>query len=142
MLIFRYFKLKAQLKFQPVLAKNKISTITALAMLCAGVKCSSSNFYYGDSALIYIIKDRQITTKMLGGANGSPSIVMPSNTWFAIRSSGLKMPALYTLMSCSITPGFECEDLVIGDYALLDELEEGEHKLALSLLKSSEKAFA
>jgi len=98
------------------------------------------HYHYGDSALIYKIEDGKIVTEILGPPGcGEPTIVMPPNTWFAIRPSGLKEPAPYTLMSCSVVPGFEYEDLIIGGSCLLKELEESEHKLALSLLKSSEK---
>jgi uncharacterized protein len=96
------------------------------------------HYHWGDSALIYRIVDRKITTDVLGPSamGGQTTVVMPPNTWFAIRPSGLKTPAAYTLMSCSVVPGFDYEDLVIGDRSLLDELYESEHKLAISLLKA------
>lgn len=98
------------------------------------------HFHWGDSALIYKIVDRKIVTEILGeSAPGTPKIVMPPNTWFAIRPCGLRNPADYTLMSCSVVPGFDYEDLVIGKASLLEELDESEHKLATSLLKISER---
>lgn len=94
------------------------------------------HFHYGDSALIYRIENRKIVTEVLGPeGQGSEKILMPANTWFAIRPSGLKIPADYSLMSCAVSPGFEYEDLVIADRSILDELDESEHKLAESLIK-------
>jgi predicted cupin superfamily sugar epimerase len=98
------------------------------------------HYHWGDSALIYKIVDGKIVTEILGpSGTGEQTIVMPANTWFAIRPSGLKSPAAYTLMSCSVVPGFEFEDLVIGDKAILDELDESEHKLAISLIKAQNR---
>ncbi len=98
------------------------------------------HFHYGDPAILYWIENRKIITKTLGAAPlGNPTIVMPPNTWFAIRPSGVKKPAAYSLMSCSVVPGFDYQDLVIANDSLLDELDESEHKLASSLLKSSQK---
>jgi predicted cupin superfamily sugar epimerase len=94
------------------------------------------HFHYGDATLIYRVQDRKITTEVLGlPPLGKQTITMPKNTWFAIRPSGIRSPAPYTLMSCSVVPGFEYEDLEIATPALLDELDSSEHKLASSLLK-------
>ncbi len=96
------------------------------------------HFHYGDPAIIYWIENRKIVTETLGVSPiGNPKIVMPPNTWFAIRPSGIKQPAAYSLMSCSVVPGFDYQDLVIANDSLMDELDESEHKLASSLLKSS-----
>lgn len=100
------------------------------------------HFHYGDPAIIYRIENGKIKMETLGDESiGSPSIVMPANTWFAIRPSGIKFPAAYSLMTCAVVPGFEYEDLLIADESILDELDESEHKLARSLLKSSNKTF-
>ena len=95
------------------------------------------HFHYGDPAIIYTIVDRKLVAEILGPEpQGKPAIVISPNTWFSVRPSGLAVPAPYTLMSCSVVPGFEYEDLVIGTAAaILDELNEEEHKLARSLLK-------
>lgn len=95
------------------------------------------HYHYGDCSLIHKIVSRKIVTEILGPKGlGEQSIVMPANTWFAIRPSGLRSPAAYSLMSCAVVPGFEYEDLVIADSKILDELDESEHKLASSLIKS------
>lgn len=95
------------------------------------------HYHYGDCSLIYKIQDRRIATQVLGPiGKGDQTIVMPANTWFAIRPSGVSKPVPYTLMSCSVVPGFDYEDLIIGDRStVLSELDESEHKLACSLLK-------
>lgn len=94
------------------------------------------HYHYGDCSLIYKIQDRKIVTQVLGPVGkGDQTIVMPANTWFAIRPSGVSTVP-YTLMSCSVVPGFDYEDLIIGDRsAVSSELDESEHKLACSLLK-------
>lgn len=95
------------------------------------------HFHYGDSALIYKIECRKITTEILGPQPiGKQTITMPKNTWFSIRPCGIKKPVPYTLMSCSVVPGFDYKDLEIATSTLLDELEPSEHKLASSLLKN------
>jgi uncharacterized protein len=94
------------------------------------------HFHYGDPAIIYKIVGRKLVSEILGPEPlAKPAIVIPANTWFAVRPSGLAAPAPYTLMSCSVVPGFEYEDLVIGTPEMLEELDEEEHKLARSLLK-------
>jgi len=99
------------------------------------------HFHYGDPTIIYRIENRKIIMETLAEEPiGRPKIVMPANTWFAIRPSGIKSPAAYSLMSCSVVPGFAYEDLIIANHSILDELDESEHKLAISLLKSSEKS--
>ena len=101
------------------------------------------HFHYGDPAIIYRIADRKIITETLGPPPvGNPKIIMPANTWFAIRPSGIKYPVDYSLMSCTVVPGFDYKDLLIADDSLLNELEESEHKLASSLLKSSHPSGA
>lgn len=98
------------------------------------------HFHYGDPAIIYRIENRKIVTETLGASPiGNPKIVMPPNTWFAIRPSGIKQPAAYSLMSCSVVPGFDYSDLVIADDTIMEDLDESEHKLAISLLKTSHK---
>lgn len=95
------------------------------------------HYHYGDCSLIYSIVDKKIVTEVLGpNGQGKETIVMPANTWFAIRPSGLKSPAEYSLMSCAVVPGFEYEDLVIADRRILDELDSSQHKLAESLIKA------
>lgn len=95
------------------------------------------HYHYGDPAIIYRIENRKIITEILGAPPiGTNKIVMRPNIWFAIRPSGIKSPADYTLMSCSVVPGFDYKDLVIADNSLFNELDESEHKLAASLLKN------
>ncbi len=97
------------------------------------------HYHAGDCCLIYRIENRKIVTEVLGPKEkGKPTIVMPPNTWFAIRPTGLKDPAPYSLMSCSVVPGFEYQDLEIAEADLLDEIDIEDHKLAKSLLKVQE----
>lgn len=96
------------------------------------------HFHWGDSSLIYKIEDGRIVTDILGPVGiGDQTIIMPANTWFAIRPSGLCQPASYSLMSCAVVPGFDFDDLIIADQNILDELDPEFHKVAMSLLKTS-----
>ncbi len=100
------------------------------------------HYHYGDCCLIYKIENGKIVTEILGPTGlGEITIVIPPNVWFALRPSGLGNPAPYSLMSCSVVPGFDYTDLEIGTSDLLQELDKGDHKLAKSLLKSSEVAL-
>lgn len=94
------------------------------------------HYHYGDPALIYTIVDGKLKSEILGPEpQGNRQIIIHPNTWFAVRPSGLCEPAPYTLMSCCVVPGFEYDDLQIGDISMLDELDENDRKLARSLLK-------
>ena len=93
-------------------------------------------FHYGDPALIYIIEDRKIIVEKLS-IPGKHELVIEPNTWFAIRPTGIEKPSNYSLMSCKVVPGFDYQDLIIADDSILNEIDESEHKLAISLLKSS-----
>lgn len=97
------------------------------------------HYHYGDPAIIYKIVDGKIVSENLGPEPfGHSKIVMPPNVWFAIKPSGMKHPADYSLMSCQVVPGFEFVDLVIADDSILDEITDtNQHKLAMSLLKST-----
>lgn len=98
------------------------------------------HFHYGDPAIIYTIVDRKLVAETLGPEpHGKIAIVIPPNTWFAVRPSGLAAPVPYTLMSCCVVPGFEYQDLDIGTLDMLEELDAEEHKLARSLLKITAK---
>lgn len=97
------------------------------------------HYHYGDPAIIYKIVDGKIVSENLGPEpSGQRKIVMPPNVWFAIKPSGMKHPADYSLMSCQVEPGFDFSDLVIADDSILDEISDAsQHKLAISLLKST-----
>ena len=97
------------------------------------------HYHYGDPAIIYKIVDGKIESETLGPEPiGQRKIVMPANLWFAIKPSGIKRPADYSLMSCQVSPGFDFADLIIADDSILSEVTDPkQHKLAASLLKSS-----
>jgi len=90
------------------------------------------HFHYGAPVIIFIIEGGKILREVLGGPDGNEAIVIKPNTWFAMRPSSINP---YSVMSCSVEPGFEFEDLVIADASLLELLPESEHKLARNLLK-------
>lgn len=99
-------------------------------------------FHYGDPAIIYKIIDGVVVSETLGlEPVGHKQIVIQPNIWFAIKPSGIKQPADYTLMSCHVVPGFDFKDLEIADESILSEITDvNQHKLAISLLKSSHKS--
>ena len=94
-------------------------------------------FHYGDPTIIYTVKDGIIVSDILADEPiGKPEIVIPPNTWFAIRPSGIRQPSEYSLMSCRVIPGFDYQDLMIADESLLDLLDVSQHKLARSLIRT------
>jgi uncharacterized protein len=97
------------------------------------------HFHYGDPAIIYKIIDGKIVSETLAfEPTGHSQIVIEPNIWFAIKPSGIQQPADYSLMSCRVVPGFDFADLAIADESILSEItDETQHKLAISLLKST-----
>jgi len=68
------------------------------------------NYYVGEPLELLIAADasfEQVTSHRLGPVDGDtrPVHVVPAHTWQAARSTGA-----YTLVGCTVGPGFEFED--------------------------------
>ena len=74
------------------------------------------HFYAGAGLTLYIIDRRgRLTAPLLGrnAAHGEhPQIVLPARCWFAAR---VARPRTYTLVGCTVAPGFDFHDFEIAD---------------------------
>jgi uncharacterized protein len=72
-------------------------------------------FHQGQALEICFISNQQVTMIILGNEieNGEvPQAVIPANTWFA---SSVKNGIGYSLVSCTVAPGFSFEDFELAD---------------------------
>jgi hypothetical protein len=78
-------------------------------------------FHLGQPLEIFVILDNQLVTIHLGNAveNGEvPQAMIPANSWFA---SSVKNAAGYSLVSCTVAPGFDFMDFELADREMLVE---------------------
>jgi predicted cupin superfamily sugar epimerase len=71
------------------------------------------HFHYGDPLAISVLSPRGLTTYKLGAdpSNGEVlQVVVPANHWFGGTTLGD-----YTLVSCTVAPGFDFQDFELGD---------------------------
>ncbi len=78
------------------------------------------HFYNGDPITIYEINEIGNLTEHKLGVNledgCTPQIVIKANSWFAACSTGE-----YTLVGCTVSPGFDFEDFEMADRDLLSK---------------------
>ncbi|MAZ93405.1 MAG: cupin domain-containing protein [Bacteroidales bacterium] len=78
------------------------------------------HFHDGDPLVIYVIENNgKITELNLGISdleNIFPQVTVPANSWFAAKSKGE-----YTLVSCTVSPGFDFNDFEMADKEYLLE---------------------
>jgi len=73
------------------------------------------HFYQGDPLDIFVIREngvldvRKLGNYLLNGE--SPQILIEKNHWFAAKISGSN----YSLLGCSVSPGFEFEDFELAE---------------------------
>jgi len=75
------------------------------------------HWYYGDPITLYTIQDGELKTVVLGEEEFQH--VFPRDTWFTrlcLKEGG------YTLMGCSVSPGFDFNDLETTEYKNLQHL--------------------
>ena len=71
-------------------------------------------FHLGQPLEIISIQGQQLTTMILGNdieKDESPQVRIPSNTWFA---AGVKNAKGFSLVSCTVSPGFDFADFVLA----------------------------
>ena len=72
------------------------------------------HFYDGDPILIYVIDDNGILTTFTLGLspenNIMPQVTINANHWFAAESLGD-----YSLVGCTVSPGFDFQDFEIAE---------------------------
>jgi len=72
------------------------------------------HFYDGCDVIIYIINDKgKLSIEKIGrGKNHKFQIIIGKNNWFAAELSDKKS---FALVGCTVSPGFEFEDFVMGN---------------------------
>jgi predicted cupin superfamily sugar epimerase len=76
------------------------------------------HFHAGAPLRIVCLDERGHTELHLGldlAAGQAPQAVVPAGTWFGARSEGD-----FTLVSCTVAPGFDFADFELGDRAALE----------------------
>ena len=78
------------------------------------------HFYEGSPLYVHVIDDKGLYTKHTVGLdieNGSlPQLVVPAGAWFA---SSVKDSHSYSLVGCTVSPGFDFKDFDLADRKLL-----------------------
>lgn len=72
-------------------------------------------FHAGSSLTIYCLKDTGHTEIIIGSnpeRGESFQAVIPANTWFGAK---VNQPDSYTLVSCSVAPGFDFNDFELAE---------------------------
>lgn len=72
-------------------------------------------FHQGEPLEIIWIEKGELKARLLGNnlsAGEQPQISIPAKTWFAAR---MKNPGNYSLVSCTVAPGFDFEDFELAD---------------------------
>jgi predicted cupin superfamily sugar epimerase len=90
-------------------------------------------FHQGEPLEIVYIQEDHLTTINLGNVverGEIPQAMVPANSWFAAR---IKSGSGFSLVSCTVAPGFDFADFEIGERNIL--LQEFPH------LKATIKAF-
>lgn len=81
------------------------------------------HFYYGSSITLYVIdKHRKIQTYLLGNSlldgNAAFQVTIPAHHWFAAEVND---KSSFSLIGCTVTPGFEYYDFELANGPLLSE---------------------
>jgi len=86
------------------------------------------HFYDGDPISIYVIDTDGILTLYKLGLSPDkgivPQVTIPANTWFASESTGK-----FSLVGCTVSPGFDFNDFEMADRGLLIKQLENQHKI-------------
>ena len=72
-------------------------------------------FHQGETMEIKLISDGKVTTCFLGNDIGQgevPQVIIPAGVWFA---AGIKDLKGYSLVSCTVSPGFDFSDFEMAD---------------------------
>ena len=84
------------------------------------------HFYDGDPVSITMIDDKgKLTTYKLGLSPHKgimPQVTIPANNWFASETTGN-----FSLVGCTVSPGFDFDDFEMADRDLLIS-QNGEHR--------------
>lgn len=122
---------------------------TAIYFLLKGVQFSAFHclksdemwhFYCGSSLSMYCISpDGKRTDTILGTGiekEETPQVIIPAGTWFAAT---VKNSSSYSLVGCTVAPGFEFSDFEMGDRKQLIKNFPLHEKLITMLTKENSK---
>jgi uncharacterized protein len=117
------------------------SACTAIYYLLTGNQFSSFHimksdeiwhFYSGSSLTLYIIESKGVLSKVFLGPNFNEGerfqVVVKSGCWFAVS---INKKNSYSLVGCTVAPGFNYKDWKIGNRKRLTEMYP-EHKKIIS----------
>jgi predicted cupin superfamily sugar epimerase len=121
--------------------EGRRSTCTAIYYLLTGNQFSSFHimksdeiwhFYSGSSLTLYIIDSKGVLSKVVLGPNFNEGerfqVVVKSDCWFAVS---INKKNSYSLVGCTVAPGFDYKDWKIGNRKRLTEMYP-EHKKIIS----------
>lgn len=70
-------------------------------------------FHVGSPVAVYFLSEKGLERHLLGlDGNGSFQLVVPANTWFGAK---VLQPASFSLVSCTVSPGFEFQDFELAN---------------------------
>jgi len=94
------------------------------------------HFHAGDPVRLHMIHPDGRHTEVLVGVDLSgaqtPQAVIPAGTWFAAR---VENPAGYTLISCTVAPGFDFVDFDLADRTALVKQFPQHEKVIIALTR-------
>lgn len=94
------------------------------------------HFYAGDPVRLHLIYPDGRHIEILVGSDLSvgeiPQAVIPSGTWFAAK---VENPAGYTLIGCTVAPGFDFADFELADRTALVKQFPHHEKIITSLTR-------
>lgn len=80
------------------------------------------HFYFGSPVVLHLIYENGDYANIELGNNISEGqnfqIIIPHNTWFAAE---VKDKSSFTLVGCTVAPGFNFDDFLLADKSLLEE---------------------
>ncbi len=96
------------------------------------------HYYCGGNLLVHQINENGILSSTILGnliehPNVQPQCVIPAYTWF---SAEVQSPESFTLMGCTVAPGFEYDDFEMGDRVKLLDKYPQHKELIIKLTKN------
>lgn len=100
-------------------------------------------FHAGTAVKVHMLQAGKLTTNLVGNIPGTlPQLVIPAETWFAAE---MTVPEYFSLVSCTVSPGFEFDDFEIATAQRLTaegwDMKEIPEKLILKPTYSAIKNF-
>ncbi len=98
------------------------------------------HFYDGSPVNIHLISAQGSYSKVTVGrdliSGEVPQLVIPGGTWFAV---GVGVNNSFSLVGCTVAPGFDFSDFELGDRAVLIEKYPQHHKILTQFTRKQNK---